>query len=61
MKITTKELRPLAIFENLSEQLLEWICEHGTKIGLATNEHMFEHCQAADYMFVVVTGTIQRY
>jgi hypothetical protein len=39
MKITPKELQPLAIFENLSEQLLEWICEHGTKIELAQNFH----------------------
>ena len=61
MKFTTKELRPLAILEDLPEQQLAWLSDHGTRIELATRDHMFTSGQPADFMFIVVAGTIQRY
>ena len=61
MKFTTDELRPLAILEGLPEWQLAWFCDNGDKIELATRDRMFERDQPADYMFIVVTGTIQRY
>ncbi len=61
MKFTTKELSPLAILEDLPEQQLAWLSDHGTRIELATRDHMFTSGQPADFMFIVVAGTIQRY
>lgn len=61
MKFTIEELRPLDIFEGLPEQSLEWISDHGIKIELATDEHMFEHGQPAEFLFIVISGTIHRY
>jgi signal transduction histidine kinase len=61
MKFTIKELRPLAILEDLPEQQLAWLSDHGTRIELATRDHMFTSGQPADFMFIVVAGTIQRY
>ena len=61
MKFTTDELQPLAILEGLPERQLRWFCDHGTKIDLAPGDRMFERGQPADFMFIVVTGTIQRY
>jgi signal transduction histidine kinase len=61
MKFTTKELRPLTILGGLPEQQLAWLSNHGTRIELATRDHMFTSGQPADFMFIVVAGTIQRY
>ncbi len=61
MKFTVVELRPLSIFEGLSESQLAWFCEHGVKIELAAGDRMLELGQPAEFMFVVVTGTIDGY
>ena len=61
MKFTVNELRPLSIFEGLSENRLAWFCEHGAKIELVAGDRMLERGQPADFMFVVVTGTIDGY
>ena len=61
MKFTVDELRPLSIFEGLSENRLAWFCEHGAKIELVAGDRMLERGQPADFMFVVVTGTIDGY
>jgi len=58
---TLDELRPLALFEGLPEPHLVWFRDHGTKIELAGGELMFELDQPAEYMFVVVTGVIERF
>ena len=61
MTFTIDELRPLAILDGLPEWQLAWFCDRGTKIELRTGDRMFERGQPADFMFIVVTGTIQRY
>lgn len=61
MKFTNDELRGLAILENLPEQVLSWLSEHGTGIELAPEEPLFARGQIADHMFIVVEGRIQRY
>ena len=58
MGFTLEELRPLAILEGLSDEQLEWFCEHGERIELAAGEHMFERGVPADAMWIVVEGTI---
>ncbi len=58
---TLDELRPLELFEGLPESHLRWFGEHGTRVELAEKERMFEDGQVADYLFVVVTGMIQRF
>jgi signal transduction histidine kinase len=52
------ELRGLKIFEGLREDQLAWFCAHGTRIELASGEHMFERGDPADFMYVVVSGRI---
>ena len=61
MKFTVDELRPLAIFEGLSNDQLAWFCEHGAKLELEAGDRMLEIGQPADFMFVVVTGSIEGY
>ena len=61
MKFTVDELRPLGIFEGLSDDQLAWFCEHGTKLELDPGDRMLELGQPAEFMFVVVTGSIEGY
>ena len=61
MTFTLDELRSLELFEGLPESHLMWFGEHGTRVQLAKDDRMFEHRQAADYMFLVVTGLIERF
>lgn len=61
MKFTTEELRNVTILQDLPEWQLAWFCDHGDKIDLALGEQMFERGQPSDFMFIVVSGTIQRY
>jgi len=61
MKFTPDELRSLTLFNDLPEKLLEWLCTHGNRIELAIQDRMFTRGHSADYMFVVVEGTIHRY
>jgi signal transduction histidine kinase len=61
MTFSTDELRRVAIFEELSEGELAWLRDHGERLDLAAGDRLFERGQPADFMFVVVQGTIQRY
>ncbi len=61
MKFTVDELRPLKIFEGLSDNQLAWFGEHGAKLELVPGDRMLERGQPADFMFVVVTGCIEGY
>ena len=61
MRFTPDELRPLAIFDGLGDEPLSWLSDHGTRIVLNTGERMFNHGQPADFMFIVVSGKIERY
>lgn len=61
MKFTPEELRPLTIFEGLPEKVLSWLCDHGSKVELAEGEHMFTDGHPADFLFIVVEGSIHRY
>ena len=61
MKFTTDELRPLAILEGLPDWQLAWFCDHGDKIELGTGDRMSELGQPADFMFIVVIGTVEGY
>ncbi len=51
----------MKLFEGLPELHLRWFGEHGTRVELAEKERMFEDGQVADYLFVVVTGVIERF
>lgn len=61
MRFELDELRPLSLFEGLSDAQLAWFCERGRRIELDAGEHMFERGQPADFLFVVVTGVIEGY
>jgi signal transduction histidine kinase len=61
MTFTTDELRAVAILEDLPEEQLAWLADHGERIDLSPGDRVFERGQPADFMFIVVTGTIQRY
>jgi signal transduction histidine kinase len=61
MTFTTDELRTVTILEGLPEEPLAWLIDHGEKIDLAAGDQLFLRGQPADFMFIVVKGTIQRY
>jgi len=61
MTFTTDELRAVAILQGLPEESLSWLAEHGERLDLSAAERLFERGQPADFMFVVVRGTLQRY
>ena len=61
MKFTTEELRTVAILEGLPDPQLTWFSDHGEKVQLARGDHMFDCGQHADFMFIVVSGTIEGY
>ena len=61
MTFTLDELRPLKLLEGLPESHLAWFIEHGTRIELAKGGRMTSQGQAADYLFLVVTGMIERF
>ena len=61
MSFTTDELRSVGILRGLPDSQLAWFSDHGDKIQLVCGAHMFECGQPADFMFIVVTGTIEGY
>ena len=61
MTFTTEELRPVAILAGLPDSHLAWFSNHGEKVQLARGNRMFERGQPADFMFIVVSGTIEGY
>lgn len=61
MKFTADELRDVAILKGLQETQLAWFSDHGERIDLAPGDRMFERGQPSDFMFIIVTGTIQRF
>jgi signal transduction histidine kinase len=61
MTFTTEELRPVAILAGLPDSHLAWFSDHGEKVQLARGNRMFERGQPADFMCIVVSGTIEGY
>ena len=61
MKFTNMELRSLTILKGLPEDVFTWLARCGTKVELAKQEHLFSKGQIAAFMFIVVSGTFQRY
>jgi CRP-like cAMP-binding protein len=61
MKFTVDDLRPVSLFEGLSDVQLAWFCEHGVKMELASGDRILERGQPAEHMFVVVAGSIDGY
>ena len=61
MTFDLSTLRSVAILKGLPDTELDWIYRHGEKIALASGDHMFERGQSADFMFIVVSGTIEGY
>ncbi|MCG6923352.1 MAG: cyclic nucleotide-binding domain-containing protein [Acidobacteria bacterium] len=61
MTFTTDELRTVTILEGLPEEPLAWLADHGERIDLAAGDRVFERGQPADFMYIVVGGTIQRF
>ena len=59
MKCTREELRPLRILKDLPDEVLDWLCEHGEQIELASGDHMFERGDDADALWIVIEGVIQ--
>lgn len=60
-KFTLDELRPLEILKDLPEEPLSWLSENGVRLDLPDGDRMFTRGEPALYMFIVVTGSIQRY
>jgi signal transduction histidine kinase len=54
-----EELRRLELLQGLPDDQLQWLCEHGERVELAESEHMFEHGQPADAMWIVVDGVVR--
>jgi signal transduction histidine kinase len=61
MTFTTDELRTVTILDGLPEEPLAWLVDHGERIDLASGDRLFERGQTADFMFIVVLGTIRRF
>jgi signal transduction histidine kinase len=61
MSFTNNELRTLTILEGLSEDLIAWLSENGTRVILNTNDKLFAQGQCAEYMFLIVQGKIERF
>ena len=61
MTFTTDQLRTVTVLEGLPAEPLAWLADHGERIDLAPEDRLFERGQPADFMFIVVTGTIQRF
>jgi signal transduction histidine kinase len=61
MTFTTDELRSLAILRGLGDGELAWLADHGGRLDLSAGDRVFERGQPADFMFIVVRGTIRRF
>jgi len=61
MDFTIEQLKALDVLEGLSDSTLEWLAQHGARLELSTGSRMVSRGQSADYMFIVVSGAIQRY
>jgi len=61
VKFTLDELRPLSLFEGLSDEQLAWFRAHGEKLSIEPGDRMLERGQPADHMFVVVSGSVDGY
>ena len=61
MTFTRDELHTVAILEGLPEEPLAWLADHGERIDLASGDRLFERGLAADFMFIIVRGTLQRF
>jgi len=59
MRFSRDDLVGLTILDGLPREQLDWFCEHGEKVELATGEHMFDRGKPADSMWIVVQGLIQ--
>ena len=59
MKCAREELRSLRILKDLPDDVLDWLCEHGEQIELASGDHMFERGDDADALWIVIKGVIQ--
>ncbi len=59
MRFTRDDLRSLAILDGLPDDVLDWLCEHGTRVELTQGTHMFERGNPADALWMVVSGVIQ--
>ena len=59
MKFRTDDLRPLAIFEGLPEEEIEWFCVQGECVVLGSGDHMFDRGEPATSLWVVVRGSVQ--
>ena len=59
MKCTKDELCSLRILQDLPDEFLDWLCEHGESIDLDAGDHMFDRGQEADALWIVIDGAIQ--
>ncbi len=61
MTFTADELRAVAILKGLADEQLAWFATHGDRVPLRPGDRMFERGQPADFMFIVVRGSIEGY
>ncbi len=61
MTFTADELGAVAILQGLAGDQLTWFADHGDRIQLQRGDRMFERGQPADFMFIVVSGSIEGY
>jgi signal transduction histidine kinase len=56
-RCTAGELRELFLFEKLSDDQLDWLCEHGTVIAVGPGL-VYAEGEPAEYLYVLLTGTV---
>jgi len=61
VQFSIKELQNLSILKNLPAKLLSWLINKGKRVDLSIDEFMFDKGQPSDFMFIIVSGKIQRY
>lgn len=61
MKLTPVELRPLSILRDLPEELIHWLLNNANHLELAVADVMFSKDQSADFMYIIISGSVQRY
>jgi CRP-like cAMP-binding protein len=61
MKISKDELRPLFLFESLSEERLDWLAEHGAVEEYGAGEIVYAEGEPASCFIVLLEGEIGLY
>jgi len=61
MSFHADDLREVTILRGLSDEALDWFAVNGDRIRLERGQRMFERGEPANFMFIVVSGSIDGY